>query len=1174
MLDLLRELKVTAGKPSLLAIQQRMALHGRPASKGYLSDIFNGRKVPRDEIAVAIATALRADPTTLKQVRRLAQGAAADARATRSQPTPPAAAWQDTCGYLHQVRDIAPADGLRDRDAELAELAAFCHSDDSYLWWQAGPWAGKSALLATFALNPAPRTDVISFFITARLADQCDATAFTSALHDQLTALLGQADRTQDWRQLLSTATERAAASRRRLVLVVDGLDEDRGSRAGSGLPSIAALLPRTPAPALRVIVASRPHPPLPADVPDDHPLHRCQIRPLAPSPYAGDLARRATHELNETLNSDNGGRDILGLMTAAQGGLTPADLSDLTGQPPYTLDPLLAGVLGRTLTARTDTGLIFAHETLAIRAADRFGTTLDRHRERIHQWAQAYVDRGWPQQTPDYLRRGYPYMLQATADTTRLTELVTDPRRHDLLHRTTGGDAAALTEITTGYETLARHDPGNLLGLLRIAHRRDEVAARNDDLPVELVTIWVALDQPARAASLARGIVNVHGRAHALATLVTALIEHGDLDSAERVTADIGTPIWRSHALLELAEAAATAGDTSRAAALATAAETLLDDLHHDAAAIDLARHAALRAAIGDDAVAAELLDAATSTADILSGSDLHGGAITAIAATIARMGDQQRAEAMIRGLPDPADRATGYGRLAETTTTGASRLLDLAETALHAVPAPCDRGFGFASLARDSATTGDPQRARRLFDAALAISSAVDDDMRAYVLLHITEQAAATGEMEVAADAAELMYGIDYDCAIGNLAEGWARAGRLDAAEEALTLIESTSARIHALAAMAAASLASAPAEAELLAIRAQDAARADHAPQRRSLALTASLLAAAGHHELAIDLARSINGPRERATALIGVTTALADGGNPERALDLATAAATAIAEIRDDYQTGRATADIAAAITTAGDHHRPTTLTAALNDPVHRVDAYTAAAIALAATDPAQALTAARRAHDVADRIPDQDGRGWTLLGVIRAYAASGADTQARAAAATITDPMRRDQAALILAKAAAATGDFPAAEHWIDTITDEFIHDDAVAELVTAHAAAGHLPAAEQRLADLTTVTARAPATTALAVAYARQNDWSRAEALLDPENRDTLLIALARTAAATGHTDRARGYLTTALLNAPWYSVLPAVAAVAPSELAEFTRSVLHPPQRADATAP
>jgi hypothetical protein len=64
--------------------------------------------------------------------------------------------------YLEQVRDISAAE-LHGRERELQELADFCHGDEPCVWWQAGPWAGKSALMSWFVLNPPPGVDVICF---------------------------------------------------------------------------------------------------------------------------------------------------------------------------------------------------------------------------------------------------------------------------------------------------------------------------------------------------------------------------------------------------------------------------------------------------------------------------------------------------------------------------------------------------------------------------------------------------------------------------------------------------------------------------------------------------------------------------------------------------------------------------------------------------------------------------------------------------------------------------------------------------------------------------------------------------------------------------------------------------------------------------------------------------
>ena len=180
--------------------------------------------------------------------------------------------------YLEQVKRIAPVQ-LDDRDQELAELAAFCTEPGQgpYTWWQAPAWAGKSALMSWFVLHPPPGVQIVSFFVTARFKGEDNRDAFIYEVMAQLADLLGQpfpAYLPEDRREphLLRMLTK-AAEECRPLVLVVDGLDEDRGVTTGPDAYSIAALLPARPPAGLRVIVAGRPDPPIPADVPDDHPL-------------------------------------------------------------------------------------------------------------------------------------------------------------------------------------------------------------------------------------------------------------------------------------------------------------------------------------------------------------------------------------------------------------------------------------------------------------------------------------------------------------------------------------------------------------------------------------------------------------------------------------------------------------------------------------------------------------------------------------------------------------------------------------------------------------------------------------------------------------------------------------------------------------------------------------
>ena len=201
--------------------------------------------------------------------------------------------------YRQQVQRIAPTE-LLGRQAELGELAGFCTEParGPYVWWRAPAWAGKSALMSTFVLHPPPGVVVISFFITARLAAQDTREAFTQVVLEQAAALLGQdlppSSPATVEAHLLALLEETAAAcaqAGQRLILVVDGLDEDRGVTAGPDAHSIAAFLPARPPAGMRIVVAGRPNPPIPDDVPAGHPLRDPGIvRLLAASDYAQDV--------------------------------------------------------------------------------------------------------------------------------------------------------------------------------------------------------------------------------------------------------------------------------------------------------------------------------------------------------------------------------------------------------------------------------------------------------------------------------------------------------------------------------------------------------------------------------------------------------------------------------------------------------------------------------------------------------------------------------------------------------------------------------------------------------------------------------------------------------------------------------------------------------------------
>jgi hypothetical protein len=202
---------------------------------------------------------------------------------------------------------------------------------------------------------------VVAFFITARLGAQDTREAFTEVVLEQLAELLGQdlplltaATRDAHLLGMLEQAAQACAKQGKRLILVVDGLDEDRSVTIGPDAHSIAALLPIDPPAGMRIMVAGRPDPPIPDDVPGRHRLRDSGIvRLLASSAYAQDIKTLAQQELRRLLHGIPAEQDLLGLLTAAWGGLSGPDLAVLTGEPPGEIEDILHGVSGRTFTCQ-----------------------------------------------------------------------------------------------------------------------------------------------------------------------------------------------------------------------------------------------------------------------------------------------------------------------------------------------------------------------------------------------------------------------------------------------------------------------------------------------------------------------------------------------------------------------------------------------------------------------------------------------------------------------------------------------------------------------------------------------------------------------------------------------------------------------------------------------------
>ncbi|MFI7059458.1 hypothetical protein ACIBL3_00630 [Kribbella sp. NPDC050124] len=482
--------------------------------------------------------------------------------------------------YLEDVRQLAPR-ALLDREPELAALAAFCADGESTYWrWVADAWSGKSALLAWFVLHPSRNVDAVSFFITSRFNPHNNRDAFIEAVTEQLDALLGVRSsyaargqvRTRHLQARLAEAAELSRRAGRRLVLVVDGLDEDRGVVVDSETYTIASLLPPDPVPGLKVIVAGRSHPPLPPEVGGDHPLRSAaNIHTLTASRHAKANQATASLELRRLLN-DPVARKVLGLLTAAGGGLTVADLATLAERTRHEIGQLIQSSIGRTFISRpgrwtSDTQTFgLAHEELrkeTLRSLDP--AELVGHRESLKRWADEVAANGWPADTPEYLLRGYPGLLLDLGDLDRAVALTADQARMDRLLSITGGDYGARIELAGIVNAVLATDRPNLGFLARLALHREHLEERSSRLPTDLPALWVRLGEDEKANELAHGISADSERRRAVDRVTQALRDIGDVRRLERLVQTSDDPDQVLRVLIAFLEEAQRAGDDER---------------------------------------------------------------------------------------------------------------------------------------------------------------------------------------------------------------------------------------------------------------------------------------------------------------------------------------------------------------------------------------------------------------------------------------------------------------------------------------------------------------------------------------------------------------------------------------------------------------------------------
>ena len=416
--------------------------------------------------------------------------------------------------HIKVLRELAP-DRLEDRESEMADLEAFVHSSDDVSWYamEADMVSGKTAVMASFTLNPPDDVHMVSFFIR-RIGDEGnDRGSFAFVMGAQLAKILGHEytepvrDPAQctEFRQLLRRAAAacRSETTPRPLVLLIDGIDEDSyfENPDGADAKSILSLLPRRLPEGVKIITASRPNPRLPEDVLCDADR---RIVSLKPSPIAEKSINRK--DIAEFFKSDVA-VDIGAFLAACGGVLTVEDLRrlltihgyqriltwDVRGHvdrsPGRILTPINVGFGGQEVLAYRLGHDVVTRAVIRELDPDSFGegdepederwwaqireNTLAPYRAIIRDWVkecargrdESTPSRGWGKSTPSYVLSGacFDLMLNDKKDDGSSVRVVLDRGRYDEMWRRSGRRSHVLRMIDRECFTILNMNRGKL---------------------------------------------------------------------------------------------------------------------------------------------------------------------------------------------------------------------------------------------------------------------------------------------------------------------------------------------------------------------------------------------------------------------------------------------------------------------------------------------------------------------------------------------------------------------------------------------------------------------------------------------------------------------------------------------------------------------------------------
>ena len=846
-----------------------------------------------------------------------------------------------------QAADLLPP-VLVARDQALAELAAFAGAPQRWRWIQGAAFAGKTALLAWFALHPPEGVDVAACFLR-RTTGQAHADYAVDILTLQLAELAERPGyraasflrgRIDDFTDLLEDAAEACQQRGRRLLVLVDGLDEDQtaepGLRVARWLPD-AKTLPGN----AWLLVSSRTGIPVP--LPDRHPL-TAHVQKLSASVAASEIQALAEAELDDARQAGGLVYDVLGLLAAASGGLTVSDLTDsVVGLTVSDLTALiqrhghttmssvqvrdtLNGSLARSVIAIWDPYeldedepvRVFAHDMLLDRARNLYEHDLPSYLALFDRWAQEY-QQAWPSTTPSYLLRPYTRRLASDAldpattperfrhVTETLYQVVTHPARSTLLLQRTGHPAVYDQEITTTQRLLVdtrersgADDDELVYRLAVLALARRPLSGTLARIARSVSSVWAQARRVHSAVALAAGLEDPRDRATALADVARTLAKAGQGDQTAGIAAQaaqaatgIQDPRERARVLAEVATGLAQAGQGDQAAAIAAQAAqaaTGIQDPGEQTQVLAEVATGLARAGQGDQAIKA-------ATGIQYPGE--RARVLAKVATGLAQAGQGQQALKAAAGIQYAGERAKALAEMASSLAQAGQA--DQAIKAATGIEDPGRRARGLAEVASRLAKAGQADQAAGL--AVQAATGIQDPWLRARALADVASslaQAAQAGQAAaIAAQAAQAATGIEDPGrranALAKVATGLAQAGQGDQAINAATDIEDPGERAEALAEVATGLAQAGQGDQALKAATGIE----DLGRRARALADAATGLAQAGQGDQALKAATGIEDLGRRARALADAATGLAQAGQGDQALKAATGIAGPLA-----------------------------------------------------------------------------------------------------------------------------------------------------------------------------------------------------------------------------------------------------------------------------------